>query len=172
MMSERSATALEIRMLMGITAKTDMRALEQRLSSADAGLSHLQYGILRALSCQGQTISELSDHFMLDPSTLVPAVDALERKGLLQRGRDPNDRRRIPLSPTQHGTAFVARVPFVDKDDPLVTSLEALGDEWAWRFLALLRELVSNLPEGKEILQRVSIRMQAHIESEITTGVS
>jgi DNA-binding MarR family transcriptional regulator len=153
---------------MGITAKTDMRALEQRLNSADAGLSHLQYGILRALSCQEQTISELSDHFMLDPSTLVPAVDALERKGLLQRGHDPNDRRRIPLSPTDYGTAFVARVPFVDKDDPLVTSLHALGDEWSRQFLAMLRELVKNLPEGEEILQRVSTRMQAHMEGDTT----
>jgi DNA-binding MarR family transcriptional regulator len=34
---------------------------------------------------------------MLDPSTLVPAVDALERKGLAMRGQDPNDRRRNPL---------------------------------------------------------------------------
>ena len=172
MAHELDGTALEIRMLMAIATKTAMRALEKRLNLAGDGISHLQFGILRALSCQEQTISELSDRFMLDPSTLVPAVDALERKACLQRGRDPNDRRRIPLSLTEHGAALAAQVPFVDKDDPLSKSLHALGDAQSRHFLELLRELVENLPDGKEILQRVSTRVQAHIESETTTGAT
>jgi len=153
-------------MLMAIAAKTAMRALEQRLNLAGDGLSHLQFGILRALSCQEQTISELSDRFILDPSTLVPAVDALERKGFLRRGRDPNDRRRVPLSLTQLGAEFIASVPSVDRDDPVVQSLHRMGDESSQQLLKLLRELVKHLPEGDDILRHVSARVQSHIAQE------
>ena len=107
-----------------------MHALEQRLAAADASLSGLQFAIMRALSVQEHTISELSQHFMLDPSTLVPAVDALERKGLARRGRDPSDRRRVPLSLTGRGAEFLSSVPIVDEEDLLATSLKRLGRGW------------------------------------------
>jgi DNA-binding MarR family transcriptional regulator len=165
---------LETRILTAIVAKTAMRALEQRLDLASAGLSHSQYGIMRALSCQEQTISELSHRFMLDPSTLVPAVDALERKGFAKRGRDPNDRRRVPLSLTEAGVRLVTDVPFVDDDDPLVQSLNAMSDEHRQQLLTLLRELVQHLPAGEDILRRVSsrVQVQVNIEEEYATHTS
>ena len=150
---------LEIRILVTILAKTAMHALEQRLGLASTGLSHLQYGIMRALSIEEQTISELSQGFMLDPSTLVPAVDALERKGFAKRGKDPRDRRRVPLSLTERGAELVACVPIVDDDDPLASSLKSMSDEGCHQLLTLLRELVRQMPEGDEILNKVSSRV-------------
>ncbi|NIO39903.1 MAG: MarR family transcriptional regulator, partial [Burkholderiales bacterium] len=135
-------TAIEIRILAAIATKKSLHAFEQRLESAHVGVSGLQYGILHALSDQEQTISELSDTFMLDPSTLVPAVDALERKGLAKRGKDPNDRRRIPISLTEHGAEIIACVPTVDETDPLVRSLQQMEEEQCMQLLDLLRELV------------------------------
>ncbi len=155
--------AIEIRMLTSIIAKMAMRAMEQRLGVSGAGLSHLQFGILLALSCRERTISELSERFVLDPSTLVPAVDALERKGFLQRGRDPRDRRRVPLSLTPRGQAFVQKLPITDENDPLVQSLKAIGDEQAQQLLALLRELVRHMPRGQHILEQISARMQTYV---------
>ena len=152
---------LEIRILVHIVAKVAMRALEQRLNAANTGLSGLQFAIMRALSVEEHTISELSQHFMLDPSTLVPAVDALERKGLAKRGKDPHDRRRIPLSLTEHGAEFITCVPFTDGDDPLVQSLDVLGDEQSHQLLMLLRELVRHMPEGEDILRLVASRVQS-----------
>lgn len=162
------SAALEIRILTAVTAKRAMHALRRRLNLADKGLTGLQYGIMQALHHEEQTISELSHKLMLDPSTLVPAVDALERKELARRGRDPQDRRRVPLSLTERGAEFVTCVPALDDDDPLVQSLNTMGEEKAGQLLALLREMVENMPEGKDIMRRVSLMMDAHAAREST----
>jgi len=167
---ELYAAALEMRMLAAIVAKTGRRALEQRPALAQAGISGRQFWILHALSCEEQTISELSHTFMLDPSTLVPAVDALERKGLVKRGRDLNDRRRVPLSLTEQGNKLVACAAVVDENDPLVEGLGAMGDEQRHQLLTLLRDLLKQMmPEGEECLQRVSSRVRMHITGEPTS---
>ena len=149
----------EIRMLFTIVAKKAMHAVEKRLASTDASVTGLQFGILLALSFEQHTISDLSRHFMLDPSTLVPAVDALERKGYAKRGRDPQDRRRVPISLTERGVELLSCVPLVDGDDPLFHSLNLLGDEQRQQLLTLMRELVGHMPEGDTILEHVSSRM-------------
>jgi DNA-binding MarR family transcriptional regulator len=160
------ATALEIRILSAVLAKTARRALEQRADLAQAGISGLQYWIMHALSCRGHTISELSHGFMLDPSTLVPAVDALERKGFVKRGRDPSDRRRVPLSLTEQGGQFVSCAPSIDENDPLLKSLRVMGDEPSRQLLALLRAMVRHLPRGEHILRQVSSRVNLQAASE------
>ena len=160
----------EIRMLFTIVAKKAMHAVEQRLASADASVSGLQFGIMLALNFKEHTISDLSRHFLLDPSTLVPAIDALERKGYAKRGRDPNDRRRIPISLTERGAELLACVPLVDGDDPLFHSLNLMGDEQRHQLLMLMRELVGHMPDGENILERVSSRMDwvhSHTKREI-----
>jgi DNA-binding MarR family transcriptional regulator len=166
---ELYVTALEIRILSAIVAKKATHALRQRLG--DAGISGLQCGIMRALHHQEQTISELSHKLMLDPSTLVPAVDALERKGLAKRGTDPQDRRRVPLALTERGAGFVVCTPIADEDDPLVKSLSAMGDGRTHQLLALLREMVEHMPQGEETLSRVSFMVRLHtIQEPAPTG--
>ena len=155
---------MEVRILATIISKKSLHALEQRLASTDASVSGLQFAVMGALSVEEQTISDLSRHFLLDPSTLVPTVDALERKGLAVRGRDPADRRRIPISLTKRGAEFVASVPLVDVQDPLFQGLNGLGDEHRQQLLALLRDLVGQMPEGDEILRTVSARIQSHAD--------
>jgi DNA-binding MarR family transcriptional regulator len=108
-------------------------------------LSALQHTLLRLLSHRPYTSSELSRKLHLDPATLVPVIDALERQGLVQRGRDPNDRRRQPLALTQSGADLLARLPIFDRSDALVVGLIALGDEPAQTLLQLLRELVGHM---------------------------
>jgi DNA-binding MarR family transcriptional regulator len=156
--------ANEIRILAALVTKMARRDLQGRLDSSGTGISELQYGIMRLLSYQEHTISELSCKFMLDPSTLVPAVDALERKKLARRGRDPGDRRRNPLSLTEHGAECVAHVPIMDGQDSLVKSLNAMGDEQCQRLLMLLRELVRRMAGGEDVLQQVSSRVQPQTE--------
>ena len=95
--------AMELHMLSAVLLKMTMQAMEGRGILSEAGISMLQYGVLRALRRQSFTIGEMSEIMIVDPSTLVPVVDALERKGLAERGRDPNDRRRVPISLTPQG---------------------------------------------------------------------
>lgn len=157
---------VEIHILLGIMVKNSIRALDRRLRSANAGVGGLQFGIMRALSAKEHTISELSDHLMLDPSTLVPAVDALERKGFAKRGKDPSDRRRIPVALTDKGTELIRTMHILDEQDPLVQSLNTLDGEQRQQFLVLLRELVQSLPDGEDLLEKASARVHLRAERE------
>jgi DNA-binding MarR family transcriptional regulator len=154
---ELSLVATEIRILTTIVAKLAKRDLEFRLQSCDLDLGALSYGVMRLLSCHEQTISELSRQMQLAPATLVPVVDALERDGLITRGQDPRDRRRVPLSLTERGATILDRVPFIDQDDSLVSSLSTMGDEPCRHLLSLLRELVRIMSEdGQIVVDQVS----------------
>ncbi len=139
------AAAIEIRILAAIVNKMAMRDLEQRLEAHNAGVSGLQYGVLQFLRHHNGTISELSRKMMLAPATLVPVVDALEQKGLVERGKDPQDRRRTPLLLTAGGLETLERMPLVDSDDSLVHSLESMGDAKTQTLSDLLRELVKQM---------------------------
>lgn len=153
----------EIRILNAIIAKLAHQALEQRLSQQNVGISALQYQMLRMLSHEQYTLSELSRRLALDPSTLVPVVDTLEGKGLVRRERDPQDRRRVPLCLTKDGAKLLSCVPSAHEDDPVHQALLAMGDEKAQRLLALLRELLHHMPDGDNILRTVSLIVQSHM---------
>ena len=94
-----SATSLYAALLL----KFFNQALEERLSRCGTRISTLQHSILRILQLDTLTISELSQRMSFDPSTLVRAVDALERKDLARRGTDSHDRRRNPITITEKG---------------------------------------------------------------------
>ena len=100
---ETNALAVQIRVLAAVVNKMAMRDLEQRLEARQAGVSGLQYAVLGRLRRESVTLSDLSRRLSLAPATLVPVVDALELKGLVERGRDPLDRRRVPLYLTRGG---------------------------------------------------------------------
>lgn len=59
---------------------------------------------------QGMSQSSLARALSLDRSTMVAVIDQLERRGLVQRRKDPLDRRRHALHLTEGGRIFVARV--------------------------------------------------------------
>jgi DNA-binding MarR family transcriptional regulator len=148
---------------MSMVGRLSMRNLEEQIAAANLGINGLQYGILRALSFHSFTLSELSRKFALDPSTLVPVVDALERKGYVMRGKDPADRRRAPLSTTDEGKAILNNIPFSPENDMLYQCMNELGDDKARALLVLLREVVQHLPGGEDILQEVTTRINAYL---------
>jgi DNA-binding MarR family transcriptional regulator len=152
-MLEHYAMAIELRILLGMGAKLAGRDLEQRLLAHGLPITSLQHGMLRLLKRQSYTISELSRKMTLTPATLVPAVDALERHGLVARGHDPSDRRRTPLQLTQAGADILARIPPVDDTDIVVSSLLALSPEEQRSLLTLLRRLVGSMAQDQEIVR-------------------
>lgn len=156
-------TTLEIHILMSIVARLTMRDLEERMTGMNLGINWMQYSLLRALSRGSFTSSELSKKFVLDPSTLVPVIDALERKGYVVRGKDPNDRRRVPLSLTDAGSAVLSQFTLSHENDMLHQSLDVLGDDKTRTLLALLRDLVRAMPGGEELLREIPMRLQSHV---------
>jgi DNA-binding MarR family transcriptional regulator len=157
-------TALEIRILANILTKLAARSLEQHLQEHGAPINAHQHSILRMLGQRQYTSSELSRKIRLDPATLVPMVDALERHGYAHRGVDPADRRRTPLSLTERGAELLARIPIFDRDDALVTGLMSMGDESARQLLHLLRVLVNHMTPNAELAGELASIAQMAID--------
>jgi DNA-binding MarR family transcriptional regulator len=144
--------AIEIQIYSGLFLKYFNQALEERLNDYGENISGLQHGILRMLKHESLTISDISRRLSLDPSTVVRAVDSLERKLLAQRGIDPNDRRRNPLSITDKGNNLVKEVPVISTEDAPFQALNALGVDSVHQLRDLLREVIGMLPEGKLVI--------------------
>jgi DNA-binding MarR family transcriptional regulator len=155
------AMALEMRILQGVLGKIHREEIERRLTSLAVGVSAVQFFLMHTLRHEEQTLSELSRKMMLDPSTLVPMVDTLERKGYIRRGRDPRDRRRVPLSLTDEALSLIASVPTIDENDMILKALTRMGHEKALHLVELLREMVKELPNGESLIEEIGSRVKS-----------
>ena len=170
--SESQQTNAEIRILLLTVMKTSMRSVEQFLASRNIELNRMQFGMLHVLSRHPSTLSELSKLFVLDPSSLVPVVDALEDKGFLARERDPNDRRRVLLRLTDSGAALLETVDSGHEDDVFVKGLAQMGEGKTQQLLDLLRELVHNFPDGDTILHDVHEQLKLPLSERCPQRIS
>ena len=68
------------------------------------------YSVL-SLACSGlaPTQRELAEFLSLDPSQIVPLVDQLEGRGLVERTADPNDRRSNVITGTKSGEQLYSK---------------------------------------------------------------
>jgi DNA-binding MarR family transcriptional regulator len=90
---------------LGVAVK--MEAIEE---FERAGYGPWHYGVLALLE-EGarQTQGAIADTLGIDRSQLVGLLDHLEERGLVERRRDPNDRRRQMVSLTASGHGQLAR---------------------------------------------------------------
>lgn len=76
-----------------------------------AGVTPPQAGLLRVVAAEpGRTQQAVSGQLGLLPSRLVALVDELEARGLLERRRDPADRRNSALYVTAAGQATLREI--------------------------------------------------------------
>jgi len=126
------------------TAHAIRRAFDQR--AASLGVTKAQWRVLARLKREpGLRQVELADKLDVEPITLCRIVDRLEEAGLVERHRDPSDRRAWKLELT-------------DKAEPVVTRLRELVREFSSEILGSMGPAgVENLrAELKEVRAKVA----------------
>lgn len=91
-----------------------VRALEDYSRAVERafGLTGPQVWALWELGEYGpMSLKDLAARMQLEPSTVVGVIDRLALKGLVQRGPDPGDGRRISLTLTEKGQVILAKAP-------------------------------------------------------------
>ncbi|MCA9631683.1 MAG: MarR family transcriptional regulator [Myxococcales bacterium] len=88
----------------------------QRLKPLELTTQHV--GILRLLAMKPVELTQrkLAEHLRIQPSRLVLLLDELERKGLVARHTDPEDRRAKRLAATEPGLDRFRAVEALTRD--------------------------------------------------------
>jgi len=73
------------------------------------GLRSREFWLLVLAGAGNLSQHEIAELFALDPSSLVPMLDSMERRGLLHRRRNPDDRRVQWVQRTRDGDRLFAR---------------------------------------------------------------
>ena len=82
-----------------------------RLMSQQHGVTIAGGGVLIMLAVRGEaTPRELARRLWVNPATITGIIDTLERDGLVERHRDPADRRQVRLSLTPRGRSLAVEV--------------------------------------------------------------
>ncbi|MFF4651726.1 MarR family winged helix-turn-helix transcriptional regulator [Streptomyces sp. NPDC001380] len=77
----------------------------------ELGLTPAQAGLLRLLAAApGRSQKEIAADLGMPPSRFVPFADELDRRGLIERRRDPEDRRRHAVHLTPDGRDLLDRL--------------------------------------------------------------
>ena len=152
--AETIVMADKIRSLCSVITKIARADLQTRLDNHDSGISAIEHGVLRHLSRGVASMAEISRLMGVAPSTLVYVVDGLVKKKLVKRGRDPNDRRREPLSLEKKGASLFDQIPKMDASSVLVKRLEGMKEARRRELLALLDEFAQGLPGSEKLYLR------------------
>src|SRR3954449_10277385 len=119
--------------------RTQAARFSERMRSL--GLRPKHFAVLNAVAlADGASQQEIGGRMGLDPSGLVGAIDELEGMGLVERRRDPADRRRNAIALTADGTATLRRARRLVSDSAREL-LGALDDAEVETLVALLAKV-------------------------------
>jgi DNA-binding MarR family transcriptional regulator len=106
------------------------------------GLRSREFWLLVMAGAGNVSQHEMADLCGLDPSSLVAVLDGMERRGLLHRQRNPNDRRVQWVQRTEKGDRLFARaLPRARRAE--ARQLEALSAADQRQLVAAMRKLIA-----------------------------
>ncbi|WP_162069827.1 MarR family transcriptional regulator [Burkholderia sp. THE68] len=113
------------------------------LDREDLAIAYWYY--LRVLAERGEVNQlELSRRVGIASTTAVPALDNLEKRGLVQRTRDPNDRRKYFVTLKDEGKRLVNEL-LPDLTDMISASLEGISERDMRVFWKVTHQIEKNL---------------------------
>jgi DNA-binding MarR family transcriptional regulator len=121
---------------------------------APTGLEPRHVGLMRLLSeHEGMSQQALGDLLGLNATRVVFLVDDMEKRGLVERRRNPNDRRSHALHLTQAGTLALTRAQLLGRrhDDELVATMKAADRKELLRLLRVLADQLGIAPHALPI---------------------
>lgn len=108
------------------------------------GVTPREYGILTTIARRGpQSQQQIGSQIGIDRTTMVNMVDSLEEHGLVERVRDPKDRRRYAVTLSMKGRLLACeQLPKVDAatHDHYLTSLSSNERD---QLVEMIRRLVA-----------------------------
>ena len=84
-----------------------IRAQVHNLATSEYGITSSQFHTIRRISQGDASVSALADCMHVSRPNVSRAVDELVQNGLVNRKRDPDDRRNIQLSLTDKGKKMI-----------------------------------------------------------------
>ena len=142
--TKHRGTATESRVLdTYIKMRRAVNAVNQRESEPmrDAGLTESQFGVLEALLHLGPLCQrELAAKVLKSAGNMTTVVDNLERRGLVERKREGDDRRVVTVHLTKSGEQLIREV-FPRVVGVLVGAFSALTASDQKQLAALCRRL-------------------------------
>jgi DNA-binding MarR family transcriptional regulator len=121
-----------------LDAVTLSEALQTRIWHA-AELTLAQVRVLRRLAKEPRSLGQLGADLVLAPPSMTRLVDRLEERGLIERSRDAEDRRKVLASLTAEGRRLVSAIPFLD-GTPIRTAVDRMKVSDRERIAAAMRE--------------------------------
>ena len=93
------------------TARAVQRYAKQEMNKKGFDINSDQWVILKKLSeNEGINQRQIAALTFKEPASITRSLDILEKKGLIQRDSDINDRRTLIVSLTKNGKNYVSRV--------------------------------------------------------------
>lgn len=125
--------------------------LHSKKINKDFGLTSPQLLLMREIqSSENMTIRQLSSNTNMSQATATSILDRLEKRGLITRQRDQQDKRKVHALLTTEGKQLLLHAPTLLQDN-FIDQFQALS---SWEQTLILSSL-----------QRISTMMTSEIES-------
>ena len=147
-----NAPSLGIALLLAQLGQHSAERFTARIAELD--LTSPQAGILQAIAGEpGRSQQALSEQLSLLPSRVVAFIDDLEQRGLLERRRNPGDRRLYALYLTEKGQALMNQLAEVSEvhEQEITTGLTDQQRQ-------ALSELLTSVAERQQLDRAATLR--------------